>query len=255
MNVPRLPIALVGIPAATAVIAPMVIGAGLATLGRNHGTKILPKLWCKAVLATFGADVAVVGLDRFDHGRDYVMASNHVSLADAPAIVAHAPQKVRFVAKKSLFYVPIWGQALWAAGNIAVDRAKTGSATRRLAAMSRKVGHGISVLFFPEGTRSPDGKLLPFKKGAAVMAIQSRVPLLPIAVAGTQEILPKHTLRIRPGVIGLAFGRPIEVAGATMRDRDALTARLRAAIEELIEEAEAARRMRMAERGGRGASA
>ena len=76
--------------------------------------------------------MAVVGLDRFDHKRNYVFASNHVSLMDAPAIVACAPQKVRFVAKKSLFYVPVWGQALWAAGNISVDRAKSGSAARRL---------------------------------------------------------------------------------------------------------------------------
>lgn len=248
MKIPRLPIAMMGIPAATAVLAPAVIAAGLATLGRNHGTKILPKIWCRTVLATFGAELAVVGLDRFDHGIDYVMASNHVSLADAPAIVASAPQKVRFVAKKSLFYVPVFGQALWAAGNIAVDRARTGSATRRLAEMSRRVGNGISVLFFPEGTRSEDGKLLPFKKGAAVMAIQSQVPVLPIAVAGTHEILPKNTLEIRPGVIGVAFGSPIAVEGLGMRDRDELTARIRGAVEGLLEEAEAARAQRIAER-------
>ena len=248
MKIPRLPFAAAGIAAASAVIAPSVIVAGFATLGRNHGTKILPQLWCKAVLASCGADVAVVGLDRFDHGRNYVMVSNHVSLMDAPAIVAHAPQKVRFVAKRSLFYVPVWGQALWAAGNISVDRARTGSATRRLKEMSRKVCPEISVLFFPEGTRSPDAKLLPFKKGASVMAIQTQVPVLPIAVAGTEEILPKNTVEIRPGVIGLAFGEPIDVAGVTMKDRDAFTKRIRSSVENLIGEAQAARQKRIAER-------
>lgn len=248
MRIPRLPIAAAGISAATAVIAPAVIAAGLASLGRNHGTKVLPQIWCKAVLASCGAEVEVVGLDRFDHRRNHVMASNHVSLMDAPAIVAHAPQKVRFVAKRSLFYVPVWGQALWAAGNIPVDRARAGSATRRLKKMSERVGREVSVLFFPEGTRSPDAKLLPFKKGAAVMAIQAQVPVLPIAVAGTEEILPKNTLEIRPGVIGLAFGRPIDVAGLTMKDRDALTARIRGAIEDLIGEAQAARQRRIAAR-------
>lgn len=248
MKIPRLPIAAAGIAAATAVIAPAVIAAGAVSLGRNHGTKFLPKLWAKAVLESCGADVAVVGLDRFDHGRNFVMVSNHVSLMDAPAIVAHAPQKVRFVAKKSLFYVPLWGQALWAAGNISVDRAKSGSATRRLQGLREKVGKEISVLFFPEGTRSPDAKLLPFKKGASVMALQAQVPILPIAVAGTQEILPKNTTEIRPGVIGLAFGSPIDVAGYAMKDRDALTQRARAAVEALIAEAEAARQRRMAEK-------
>jgi len=248
VKIPRLPIAAAGIPAATAVIAPAVLAAGAVTLGRNHGTRILPQLWAKAVLESCGADVAVVGLDRFDHRRNYVMVSNHVSLMDAPAIVAHAPQKVRFVAKKSLFYVPLWGQALWAAGNISVDRARSGSATRRLAGMRQKVGKEISVLFFPEGTRSPDAKLLPFKKGASVMAIQAQVPVLPIAVAGTQEILPKNTVEVRPGVIGLAFGKPIDVAGYTMKDRDAFTQRVRAAVEELISEAEEARQQRMAQR-------
>ncbi len=249
MKIPRLPFALTGIAAATAVIAPSVIVAGAATLGRNHGTKILPQLWCKAALKSCGAEVAVVGLDRFDHKRNYVFVSNHVSLVDAPAIVAHAPQKVRFVAKKSLFYVPVWGQALWAAGNISVDRTRTGSATRRLAELRQKVGNEISVLFFPEGTRSPDAKLLPFKKGASVMAIQAQVPVLPVAVAGTQEILPKNTVEVRPGVIGLAFGKPIDVAGYSMKDRDAFTQRIRASVEELIGEAEAARQKRIAERG------
>ncbi|WP_373044257.1 lysophospholipid acyltransferase family protein [Vulgatibacter sp.] len=250
MKIPRLPIAAAGIVSATAVIAPSVMVAGFATLGKNHGTRVLPQLWAKWVLAACGADVAVVGMDRFDHKRNYVMVSNHVSLMDAPAIVAHAPQKVRFVAKKSLFYVPVFGQALWAAGNISVDRAKTGSATRKLREMSAKVGKEISVLFFPEGTRSAQAELMPFKKGATVMAIQAQVPVLPIAVAGTEEVLPKSTLEIRPGVIGLAFGKPIDVAGYTMKERDAFTRRVREAVAGLKIEAEAARQTRIAAKAG-----
>lgn len=245
MKVPRLPIAAAGIAGATAIVAPTVIVAGALTLGRNHGTRILPQLWARMVLASCGVEVAATGLDRFDHRANYVMVSNHVSLMDAPAIIATAPQKIRFVAKRSLFYVPLFGQALWVAGNIPVDRANTGSATRRLQKMGSQVGREISVLFFPEGTRSADATLLPFKKGAAVMAIRSQVPVLPIAVAGTREVLPKNTLEIRPGVVGVAFGRPIEVAGMTLQDRDALNARMREAVAELIAEAEEARRRRL----------
>jgi 1-acyl-sn-glycerol-3-phosphate acyltransferase len=229
------------VAAATLAVAPVVVAASAATLRKNHGTAILPKLWAKWVLASCGAKVAVAGLERFDHAKNYVLASNHVSLLDAPAIVAHTPQKVRFVAKRSLFYIPLFGQAAWMAGNIPVDRARHGSAQRKLSEAARRVQNEVSLLFFPEGTRSPGGNLLPFKKGAAVMALQAQVPILPIAVAGTFDILPKKSLAIEPGVIGLAYGEPIDVAGLGLPDRDAVTKRVRDAVAALLPEAEAAR--------------
>lgn len=242
MKIPRYPFAMAGIAAATAVVAPSVIVVSALTLGKNHGTAFLPRLWAKMTLASCGVKVAVRGMDRFDHRANYVMVSNHVSLMDAPAIVSLAPQKIRFVAKRSLFYVPVFGQALLAAGNIPVDRARAGSAARRLSEAAHRVGREISLLYFPEGTRSPDGTLQEFKKGAAVMAIQAQVSVLPIAVAGTRDVLPKGSRDVHPGTVGVAFGEPIEVAGRSLRDRDELNRLLHAAVEKLLPEAEEARR-------------
>lgn len=242
MRFSRTPLAMVGIASATAVIGTAVLGVGAVTLGKAHGTAILPRIWAKWVLRFCGVKVAVTGMERIDTKANYVFVSNHVSLMDAPAIVSVTPQKVRFVAKRSLFYVPLFGQALWAAGNIAVNRARTGGAMKRLSHVSEKVGKEISLLFFPEGTRSESGRLLPFKKGAAVMALQSGVSVVPIAVAGTHEILPKKSMDIRPGVIGVAFGTPIPVHGKSLKDREALTEQIRLAVEKLQPEAEEARR-------------
>lgn len=241
MNV-RTAAAIAGISGATLVIGSTVTALSLLSFGRSKGTKWLPQAWAKAVLASSGVKLTVVGLDRFDHRAHYVMASNHVSLMDPPAIMAAAPQMVRFVAKSELFKIPVFGQAARAAGNIPVERGRVGSSTRKLAKVGTELhAQHLSLLFFPEGTRSEDGQLQAFKKGAAVLAIQNQVPILPIAVAGTREILPKGKVEIRPGRIGLAFGTPIDVAGRTAADRDAVTAQLRAAIEALIPEAEAAR--------------
>jgi 1-acyl-sn-glycerol-3-phosphate acyltransferase len=137
--------------------------------------------------------------------------------------------------------VPVFGLAAWATGNIFVKREKKGSARRSLQRAADHVGRDVSVLFFAEGTRSETGNLGPFKPGAAMMALSAQVPLLPIALAGTAEILPHGGGPVRPGTVGLAVGRPIPVTGRTTRDRDEVTAELRAAIEALLVEAEAAR--------------
>ncbi len=224
----------------TLVLGPAVTALGLLTLRRWHRTDVLAKTWARNCLKACGATLGVRGLEHVDPRRHYVMVSNHQSHLDAPAILATVPQKVRFVAKRSLFYIPVFGAAIWAAGNIPVNRKAKGSAKKQLDDVRRVVGKELSVLFFAEGTRSDDGVLLPFKKGAAAMAIDGGVDVLPLAVAGTREVLPKGFSWIHPGPIGLAFGPPIPVAPFG-GDRDALTAKLRAEVERLMGEAEAAR--------------
>lgn len=226
---------------ATATFGTGVIAASLLTLRRWHRTDLLPKAWARVVLAAAGADVRVRGLDRFDHRRHFVMASNHQSLLDVPLIMATAPQRIRFVAKKQLLYVPVLGQALWVMGNVPIDRTNATAASESLLAQRRAIGETLSLLFFAEGTRSKDGALLPFRRGAAAMALDTGVPLLPIAVAGTRDVLPSGEVSLRPGPVGIAFGRPIEVAGRARTERQALTEELRAAVAALQVEAEEAR--------------
>lgn len=242
MSMRQTAVAYTGIATATAVFAPMSTALALLSLGRNHGTRIVPKLWGRAVLASCGVRFAVRGLDRFPHDRPFIVASNHQSLLDPPLVLCAIPQKLRFVAKRSLFYIPIFGQALWAAGNVPIDRSRSDTSTRRLNRTGRRVGKDLSILFFPEGTRSPDGDLLPFKKGATMMALQTGHALLPVAVAGTRELLPKHARTVRPGAVGVAFGAPVEVAGRTLADRDEITRKVRDSVAALIPEAEEARR-------------
>lgn len=242
MSVRQTAIAYAGIATATAVFAPMATVFAALSLGRNHGTRIIPKLWGRAVLASCGVRYEVRGLDRFPHDRPFIVASNHQSLLDPPLVVCAIPQKLRFVAKRSLFYIPVFGQAVWAAGNVPIDRSRSDESTRKLNRTGRRVGKDLSIIFFPEGTRSPDGNLLPFKKGATRMALQTGLALLPVAVAGTGDLLPKHARVVKPGAVGIAFGSPVEVAGHTLADRDLLTGKLREAVAALMPEAEEARR-------------
>jgi 1-acyl-sn-glycerol-3-phosphate acyltransferase len=183
----------------------------------------------------------VRGMDRFDPDRNYVMVSNHASYLDPAAIVSVLPQKIRFLAKRELLWVPVFGVAAWATGNVFVKREKKGSARRTLQEAAAQVGPAISVLFFAEGTRTLDGSLGAFKPGAAQMALSTQVPVLPMALAGTAAIFPRGGAPIRAGTVGLAVGKPIPVAGRTTREREAFTAEVRAAVEALLPEAEAAR--------------
>lgn len=234
-------VAYIGFAAVTAVLGTLAMVASLLTLGKNHGTRLIPKLWARLVLACCGVRYEVSGLENFDPRQPFIFASNHQSLLDPPLLMAAAPQKVRFISKRSLFYVPILGQAMWAAGNVPIDRGRTERSTRKLRQVGKKVGGDLSILFFPEGTRSEDGGLLPLKRGAAVMALQTGLPLLPVAVAGTGELLPKGAGVAKKGTVGVAFGAPIPIGSRGLQDREAVTAELRIALERLLPQAEALR--------------
>lgn len=235
-------ISYVGFASATTFFGSLSTVMSAISLGKNHGTEVIPRAWGRMVLASCGVSCGVTGLDRFDHDQQYILASNHQSLLDPPVILAATPLKVRFVAKRSLFYVPVLGQAMWAAGNVPIDRKRTEASTKKLSEVGTKVGNHLSILFFPEGTRSLDGKILPLKRGAAVMAIQTGLPLLPVALAGTGELLPKGAMVSAHGKVGLAFGEPIPVKGCQLSDRETLTRTLRASLDKLLPEAEAMRR-------------
>jgi 1-acyl-sn-glycerol-3-phosphate acyltransferase len=192
----------------------------------------IPYRWSDLILRAAGTKVELVGGEAIDPERGQVLVSNHVSWFDVLALCWAIPAPVRFVGKMELMKVPVFGPAWAALGNIAIDRGDRTSAMESLAVARRRIEEiHPTLVFFPEGTRSPTGELRAFKKGAFVLAIQTGVDVVPAAVVGSREVMAKGSLRIRMGrTIQVRLGRPIPVAGLTVEDRGALTERARRAV-------------------------
>lgn len=186
----------------------------------------LYRRWAAMVLGIAGARVSVVGADRVDATRNYIIASNHLSLMDTPVVLRRLPVDFKFLAKQELLKIPFLGWYLKRAGHLTVSRGSIRSSLESMNECARLVRERrLSVLIFPEGTRGL-GPLQSFKEGAAYLAIQSGVPLLPVAIWGTQNVLSAKTSHFRSAPVELRLGAPIEVDGLTLRDRALLTRRL-----------------------------
>ena len=172
-----------------------------------------------------GVRVNVRGLERVPAGTCLFVA-NHTSSADAPAVVNAIPRRIAILLKKSLFRYPIVGQAFELAHFIPVDRSRHDSAIASLDKAIEAMKQGQSFLIYPEGTRSPDGRLQEFKKGAVVMAIKARVPIVPIACSGAHRIMEKRSLEIHPGQILVEFLEPIDASSYALEEREKLNDRV-----------------------------
>jgi len=176
-----------------------------------------------------GVKVHVKGREKIPTGA-CVFAANHTSSADAPAVVGAIPRRIAVLLKASLFKWPIVGQAFQLAKFIPVDRKNRDAAIASMEKATAALRAGQSFLIYPEGTRSPDGRLQRFKKGAVVMAINAGVPIVPVACSGAQRIMEKKSLVIHPGEIVVEFLEPIETTGYLLDDKDALNERIREAM-------------------------
>jgi 1-acyl-sn-glycerol-3-phosphate acyltransferase len=170
-----------------------------------------------------GVRVRIAGTERIPQGTCLFVA-NHTSSADAPAVVGAIPRRIAILLKKSLFAYPIVGQAFHLAHFIPVDRSKQESAIASLEKAIEAMRAGQSFLIYPEGTRSPDGRLQEFKKGAVVMAIKAGVPIVPIACSGAHRIMRKRSLEIHPGEILVEFLSPIDASQYAFEEREELNA-------------------------------
>lgn len=196
--------------------------------------------WARSVLAVAGISVRGLHLEKAERGKSVVVAANHESFCDILVLLATLPMQVRFLTKRSVFRVPVLGWSIAAAGFVAVDRGDRARGAATVETALRRLEGGRSLVIFPEETRTRNGELLPFKRGAAHLALKSALPLLPVGIAGTFHILPRGTWEIRPGPVVVAVGDPIDVAGRSLRDRDAVTQETRDRIAVLREEAAAA---------------
>ncbi len=214
----------------TGFFTPVV--SSLAFLGEEHVDTPL-HWWATSVLAASGVRTVVEGLEKLPPGH-FVLAVNHQSHFDALVLLKHVRRRLRFIAKRELSKVPFFGPAMKRAGNVFVDRKGTDKDKQTMSEVVQAVRERVDIVFFAEGTRSPDGNLQPFKKGAAVLAIEAQVPLVPMALAGTFDILPKQKMAIRPLPAALVIGEPISTAGLTLASRDALTTQAQDAVAKLF---------------------
>jgi len=189
--------------------------------------------WARLLLRANGVTVSTEGLGHLDAGRSYVFAVNHTSIVDIWALLVAIPHSFRFVAKKELERVPVFGRAMISAGNIFIDRGNLVSSFASYDEAGARLREGLSAMIFAEGTRSRDGRLLPFKKGPFILAIRAGVPLVPLYIHGAFERTPKGALNVRPGAVVVRVGEPLDTGGLTYQDRNRLSAAARGAMERL----------------------
>jgi 1-acyl-sn-glycerol-3-phosphate acyltransferase len=221
---------LFGLPAMFAALLPP----------RGDWFTLFARGWARTILFVTGVQVQVLHRERLVPGKSFVIVANHSSLSDILVLFVGLPVQIRFMAKRSVFRVPFLGWGIAAAGFIPVDRGDTVRGRIAVDVALKRLQAGRSVVVFPEETRSLDGELLAFKKGAALVALKAGLPILPIAILGTAHVLPRGSMRASPGTVVLAVGEEIPTQGKSANDRAELTQAARGAIERLRKEAAAA---------------
>ncbi|MBI3754347.1 MAG: 1-acyl-sn-glycerol-3-phosphate acyltransferase [Deltaproteobacteria bacterium] len=184
----------------------------------GNSVHFIGSLWSRILLFLSGVTVDIKGAGHLLKDKSQILASNHQGAFDILALQAFIPIQFRWVAKKSLFKIPIIGWSMSLAGYIGIERERAGSAYKSIEAAAEKVKNGTSVLIFPEGTRSAAGTLLPFKRGGFLLAVKSGVPVIPVSIQGTKDIMKKESLLISPGRVKVVFGKPISTAGVDEKD-------------------------------------
>lgn len=178
---------------------------------KGHFAHRCARAWSWLILATTGVEVDVIGLDRVERGKTYVFVANHQSIYDIPCLFWNIPFQLRIIAKESLGRFPVLGPHLKRTGHMLVDRSKPDRAGIFDWA-TRLTSNGLSLIVFPEGTRSRDGRMGKFKGGSIMLAMQAGLPIVPISVVGSRHVMKKGELTTRPGHVTLVVHDPIENA-------------------------------------------
>jgi len=206
----------------------IVTGVPLSLLSPDY-LHAYARLWGRVGLLFAGVRLEVEGRERIPADRAVIYMANHQSNLDILALFAGLPGQFRWLAKQELFRIPLFGLAMRRSGYIPVDRADRRRSMESMAEAAKRISGGTSVVIFPEGTRSDDGELLPFKKGGFILAMQARATILPVSIIGSGAIIPKNTFRIcrKGGTIRVHIGEPLETADRSMRDREELMEEIR----------------------------
>ena len=188
------------------------------------------KLWGKVALLANRVKVRIEGTELLDGKGPYIFMSNHQGYYDIFALLGHLAYQFKWLAKKELFAIPFLGWTMAAVGYISIDRGGTRDTVEAMNEAAQKIRDGMSVVIFPEGSRSPDGLIQPFKKGGFTLAIKSKVPIVPVAISGSRDIMPKDKLTATRGEIRILVGHPIETESCALKDREWLMKMVREAL-------------------------
>lgn len=211
---------------ATVILGTIAIFLSLFQSSGNL-SHIVARLWGKIQLRTTGTTVTIQGLENIEPRKSYILVSNHQSFFDIFSLLGYLPIQFRWIAKAELFRIPFLGWAMTRIGYIPIERGSPKKAYRSMLEAAEKIRRGTSVLIFPEGTRSPDGNLQPFKKGVFIIALKSQAPILPVAIRGTRGIMRKGDWRTYPGQVEIIISPPIETAGFSTEKEAELSAQVR----------------------------
>ena len=187
--------------------------------------------WCRLVAWTIFARIRVSGVENVQPDRPYVYMANHASLIDTPALFAYLPYQFRIMAKRSLFWIPFMGWHLSTAGHFPIDTRDRHHTARSIRRVIERVRGGMSLAVFPEGTRTPDGTLQEFRTGAFRIALKAGVPIVPVTIRGTFELLPRTTLAPTPGRVDVIVGKPIDTTAYSDKSLQELMQRTKDAIQ------------------------
>ena len=191
------------------------------------------RAWAKLTMKSILSPFTVTGLDQIDTSKPHVYAVNHGSALDIPALYAFLPFQFRIVHKKELWSYPIVGWHLKRSGQVCDDQQNPTRSVGQIKSALRTLKGGMPLVIFPEGGRTPDGKIQPFLPGALFLAIKAEVDIVPVALLGMYDLLPMNTYHIRPRPLEMRVGEPIPTAGISMRDMETLSFRVQKAVEEM----------------------
>ena len=191
---------------------------------------ITARIWAQSILMVSRVHVSVQGLSNIEPDKSYIYMANHQSNFDIPVLLGYLPVQFRWLAKAELFKIPVFGRAMLGAGYVKIDRFDQESAFESIKEAARKMKDGVSVMIFPEGTRSIDGRIKSFKKGGFVMAVDSGVPIVPVIIRGTWPIMAKSSLRINHGEVEMEIAKPIDTTGYSKETKAELMDKVRTVI-------------------------
>ncbi len=191
------------------------------------------RAWSWLIMKTILSPVRVTGLDKIDTSKSHVYAVNHASAMDIPVLYVYLPFQFRIVFKKELLSYPVVGWQLKRSGQVCIDQQKPTNSIAAIRSAVKSLKAGMPLVIYPEGGRTPDGEIKPFLPGAFFLAIKAQVDIVPVALIGTYELLPMNTYHIKCRPLEMRVGDPISTTGLTIRDMEAVSEKVRKAMEEL----------------------
>jgi 1-acyl-sn-glycerol-3-phosphate acyltransferase len=219
---------LVTIPCATATILVAMVKSTSPLI------ETIIRFWAKTLVRGAGITLRAENVETIEPNKRYILVANHYSYMDIPCIFAAIPQPIRFMAKVSLFKIPIFGWSIARAGFIPIDRKNRRTAVKSFDLAADRIRKGNTIVIFPEEGRTREKKMRPFQRGAFLLAIKSEQPIVPVAIDGTYEVFPATKWRVTPGVVTIKVGTPLPTAGETLKAKDRLLTESRAQIETML---------------------